>query len=158
VDWFLGTFQFNIDSQKRLAIPRCWRQDEPAENRFIVFPSRFESLQIVPAAAMADFLDQMRKVSFVSRGTYVQVGSIGGEMLDCRCDKQGRLTLTQELLDRAGIDGSVTLVGAVSTIQVWRPETWDRVRVDPEAGLDAMETIHGEPDELSKVLRKVIRE
>ena len=63
---------------------------------------------------------------------------------ECDIDKQGRLTIPQELKDYAGITKELITVGSNRVIEVWSKENWD-AELDPQTGelLDASEAAEG---------------
>lgn len=48
-----------------------------------------------------------------------------GNVLDCSCDKQGRVLIPKSLRDYAGIDKDIVLVGLVDHFEIWSQERWD---------------------------------
>ena len=48
-------------------------------------------------------------------------------------DKQGRITVPQELKDYAGIEKDLITVGSYNTIEVWSKEYW-KAEIDPDTG------------------------
>lgn len=53
-------------------------------------------------------------------------------------DKQGRITLTPSLIDYAGLDKDVLIVGMVNKIEIWNPTRLDEtdkqnLEIDPAA-------------------------
>ncbi len=58
----------------------------------------------------------------------------------CPCDKQGRINLPQKLLDYAGIEKEVTIIGVSTRFEIWAQEEWNRYKqgVMKEGGLEEM--------------------
>ena len=52
---------------------------------------------------------------------------------ECDVDKQGRLTIPQELKEYAGIEKELITVGSDKTIEVWSREHWED-ELDPDTG------------------------
>ena len=155
--WFLGEFEYTVDKQRRVAIPSNWRGDDPDANRFFLLPGRDRSLQLVPADTFLELLNRLRKVSFADSQAAVALATIGSMAQECNCDKQGRISMTQKLMDHAGIESKALLVGAVATAQIWNPETWEQKKIDSETGLDVIQKIQEKGDELGDVLRNVLK-
>ena len=63
---------------------------------------------------------------------------------ECDIDKQGRLTIPQELKVYAGIEKDLVTVGSNKVIEVWSKEYWDD-QLDPDSGelIDASEAAKG---------------
>lgn len=47
--------------------------------------------------------------------------------LICELDKQGRIPLTPNLLEAAGLKKDIVLVGANSKLEIWDAEEWDKM-------------------------------
>ena len=149
---YLGEFEFAVDAQRRLAIPSAWRGDGA---EFVLLPGREQSLQLVPAAAFQELLAKLRQVSFADAQAAVALATIGSMAVLCQPDKQGRISLTQKLMDHAGIRGNAMILGAVTTIQIWEPALWKKRRMDSQKGLDVIQTLQEKPDALGDVLGKL---
>ncbi|GAB6097280.1 division/cell wall cluster transcriptional repressor MraZ [Desulfatiferula olefinivorans] len=48
-----------------------------------------------------------------------------GNVLDCACDKQGRVLIPKNLRDYAGIDKDIMLVGLVDHFEIWSLDRWE---------------------------------
>ena len=146
---YLGEFVFAVDAQRRLAIPSAWRGDGAG---FVLLPGREQSLQLVPFAAFQELLAKLRQVSFADAQAAVALATIGSMAVLCQPDKQGRISLTQKLMDHAGISSGAVILGAVTTIQIWEPALWKKRRMDSQKGLDVIQTLQEKPDALGDVL------
>ena len=146
---YLGEFDFAVDAQRRLAIPSAWRGEGDS---FVLLPGREESLQLVPAAMFQELLAKLRQVSFADAQAAVALATIGSMAVLCQPDKQGRISLTQKLMEHAGIRSGAVLLGAVTTIQIWEPGRWNKRRMDSQKGLDVIQALQEKPDALGAVL------
>lgn len=52
--------------------------------------------------------------------------------LTCELDKQGRIPLTQALLDAAGLKKDIVLVGANSKLEIWDAEAWEQMNEEDD--------------------------
>jgi MraZ protein len=151
--WFLGEYENTVDGQRRISIPRAWRQEAPQKTRFFLLPGREKSLQLVPAETFQEMLVEMRKVSFADPQAAIALATIGSMAQECVCDRQGRISLTPKLLAHAGIEDRAVLLGSVTSIQIWRPETWEARRMDSESCLDVIQAVQERPDDFTQILR-----
>ncbi|MCF7855100.1 MAG: hypothetical protein K9N51_09905 [Candidatus Pacebacteria bacterium] len=155
--WFLGEYEYTVDGQRRVAIPSQWRQPDPRQNHFFLLPGRHGSVQAVPAPTFQELLDKLRKVSFADSQAAVALATIGSMAQECVCDKQGRISLTPKLMAHSNISDRALLLGAVTTIQIWRPETWAERQIDSDTGLDVIQQIQERGDDFTDILKKVTR-
>jgi len=154
--FFFGEYTHALDNQRRVAIPREWRS-KGDNDRFILFPGH-NTLMLVPYAAFRDFLAKARKVSLANRQAQEALARIGAKVQECLCDKQGRITISQRLLDLLGIKEEIVLVGAFSTIQLWHPDAWAQHRDSDDAYLDEVQKITESPDGLMELLKEFKKE
>ncbi|MFO7820710.1 MAG: hypothetical protein R6V56_01420 [Lentisphaeria bacterium] len=155
--WFLGEFEYTVDKQRRVAIPSNWRQAGEDENHFFLLPGRDQSLQLVPADTFLELLNRLRKVSFADSQASMALATVGSMAQECRCDKQGRISMSQRLMEHAAIENKALLVGAVATAQIWNPEVWQNKQIDSETGLDVIQKIQEKGDDLGDALRNVLK-
>lgn len=52
--------------------------------------------------------------------------------LVCELDKQGRIPLTANLLEAAGLVKDIVLVGANSKLEIWDAQEWDRINEEDD--------------------------
>ena len=138
LDRFFGKHEYTLDAQRRVTLPRGWRQDAPEANAFVLMAGPYRSLQLIPEDLFGELLRNVHpKLQFEDRSDYLTLGSIGENAEKLGCDKQGRLALSQSLLEYAGIKDRLLLIGAIERIQVWEPSGWEAYRMKPEQWLDA---------------------
>lgn len=152
---FTGEYEHALDPQRRIAIPTCWRQ-KGADNVFYLLPGRHGALQAIPAVAFQDLIHKARKVSFADPSASLALARLGSMAQECRCDKQGRIPVPQRLIEYAGLKDAVIMVGALTTIQLWTPEKWDKFRMADETVLDEIQKIGERTDSLADLLKDKI--
>lgn len=143
--YFSNEFEHSLDSQGRIAIPRQWRRKD-GENRFFLAPGRDNILLLIPFETFKDFLDKARRISFANAKMSLALARFGSKGQDCKCDKQGRVPIPQRLMDYAGLENHVVLVGAITHVQIWQPARWSGMQGDEESCFDILEEIGGSPD------------
>ena len=151
--FFAGEFEHALDAQRRIAIPRPWRDDDEG-GRFFLLPGRHRTLQLVPYAYFHEqLLDKAKKVSFADADAALALARLGSLAQECRCDKQGRIPLPQRLMEYAGLSDNAILVGALTTVQIWEPDAWRRMQTSDEQALDVIQKIGERPDDLMAILK-----
>jgi MraZ protein len=144
---YLGRHEYRVDTQRRIALPKTWRPESSSENRYFLLKGRSKSLQLVPGPVFLPFLQKLLNVSFANREASRALASFGEGTEEVCCDKQGRITLTPNMLEHSGIESQAVLVGAVTTIQIWNPESWEANRMDNDAYMDVLAGLHQPSDE-----------
>lgn len=149
---FTGEYEHALDSQRRIAIPTCWRH-KGADNVFFLLPGRHGALQAIPAVAFQELLLKARKVSFADSSASLALARLGAMAQECHCDKQGRIPIPQRLIEYAGLQDVVIMVGALTTVQLWSPEQWNKFRTADETVLDEIQKIGERSDSLIDLLK-----
>ena len=131
---FVGKYYNSIDSKSRLIIPAKFREDLGEE--CIIALSLDKCLTIYPMEEWNKFLNELDelpksnpKVRQLKRfyNTYAMKGDI---------DKQGRVTISQELITMAKIQKELVTMGSNKFIEVWSRESWDEQCIFDDEELD----------------------
>ena len=132
---FVGKFNNSIDSKSRLIVPAKFREE--LGGKCIIAKSLDECLTIYPVDEWQKLPESNPRTRRVKRHYFSSAA-------DCDVDKQGRLTIPQELKDYAGIDKELVTIGNNRTIEIWSKEVWD-AELDPETGelMSASEAAEG---------------
>lgn len=141
--FFCGEFEHSLDSQGRVSIPSEWRR-KSGETRLILFPGREKDLLLLPFESFKDFLNAARKAAFASKSAQEALAHIGSRVRDCRCDKQGRIKIDRELLDRVGIADQIKMVGAFTHIKLCSPHLWSKEPANDDVYLDEFQKMIGD--------------
>ncbi len=119
-------YEHQIDAQKRVTIPSQFRKNFEKEICVMLSPDADapclylyseEEWQRVCAQVQGKAIDaHSRRVQryLNSRATFADI------------DKAGRLTLTNEQLEFAGIGEIACLVKNTSHVEIWSPENWEK--------------------------------
>jgi len=149
--FFFGEYEHSVDSQRRVAIPKNWR--EKGESSKFVLLRGHDAIQLIPSETFRDIFEKLKKVSFANKEASRALAQLGSQGQECECDSQGRISISQRLMEYAGINDQVVLVGALSTGQIWAKEKWDRERGSDENLLDIIQKITERPDDLAEILK-----
>ncbi len=155
--FLVGEYQHTIDNQRRTAIPSSWR-NKKEKTTFFLFPGRNATLQLIPRATFKSFLEKVKKISFANAKAGLALAQIGAKAQECSCDKQGRIQISQKLLNHTKWDikkdSSVVLVGAFSHIQLFSKTAWETSQISDEDCLDQIQAIHENDDgDIMKLLQ-----
>ncbi|MBI3732274.1 MAG: division/cell wall cluster transcriptional repressor MraZ [Chloroflexi bacterium] len=118
---FVGEHEHTIDGKGRLTVPQSFRELLSGKLYitrgldgclFILRPREFDALR---AKILAIPISQAEGRSFS------RMFSSGAQ---CEVDKQGRILVPSGLLEYAGINGTVIVVGVLSRVEVWAKNRW----------------------------------
>ena len=129
---FVGTFQHSVDEKKRVAIPAKWRAAASGAREFYVLPHPKGHLLVLPEAEMDTMIDKAESISIGAYDQRDTVRLIAGNTYATPCDAQGRISLPEDLMRRAGIAGDAVLVGVLRGFEIWSPSRLAEVTKNTE--------------------------
>lgn len=137
---FMGTFYNSIDSKNRMIVPQKHR--EQLGGRCVLTKGLDQCLYIY---SMEDWEKQMEKISQLPESDpkiRAFIRHYCANATECEFDKQGRTVIPAELRAYAGIDKELVTMGAMSKIEVWSKDVWDKPdndsKMDTEDFADAL--------------------
>lgn len=116
---FFGEYSHNIDEKGRLALPARWR--EQLGSRVVVTRGMEPCLFVFAAAKFETFLNEINTVGMTAADARGLSRFFTSKATDDELDKQGRVSLPQNLRDFANLNGEVMVIGAYDHIELWNP-------------------------------------
>ena len=128
---FLSSFENKIDKKGRVSVPANFRShlNSLGYNGFVSYPS-FNHI-----ALEACTQDRIEKLSnaidslnpFEEKRDYFAT-SVLSESENLQFDTEGRVSISEKLLDHAKIKSNVLFVGLGKTFQIWDPENFHKFK------------------------------
>ena len=129
---FLSSYENKLDKKGRVSVPATFRSHLSSQgySGFVSYPSFNHS------ALEACSQDRIEKLSntidslnpFEEKRDYFAT-SILSESVNLQFDTEGRVSLTEKLLDHAKIKNSILFVGLGKTFQLWEPKMFEKFKV-----------------------------
>lgn len=117
---FAGTHTPKLDDKGRLFLPAKFR--EQMKEGLVITRGQDRSLEMRTAADFEDFSARLRDSTDQRRRAYNRMlFALLSEQIP---DKQGRITLTPELRDYAGLERECVVIGVRNKLEIWKPDTW----------------------------------
>ncbi len=118
-----GEYYHNIDDKSRLIIPQKLRED--LGDTFVVFPDRTGCLLVMSETEWAFFYERLlakskekdNNIRVLARLYFPKVRNVSP-------DKQGRIPLTAELKEAAGLSRNVAIIGVGNRVELWDADHW----------------------------------
>jgi MraZ protein len=151
--FFLGEFSHSLDSQRRVAIPKIWRKERGA-TVFYLLPGRRKTIQVIPEKTFSEMMSKTKKISFADASASLALARLGRMAQECKCDPQGRIQVSQNLAEYAGIKDFAILVGAINVIQIWADENWKKSGGSDDEILDIIQKIGERPEDIFSSLKE----
>ena len=127
---FIGEFRHNLDDKGRLTIPSAWRPDKDGDdNYFLALPSVEEGASAYVTVYPPKMIQRLEeRISQISMGD-VEGQRMVAELMSMAhsfsCDKQGRMSLSDKLVNHAQIKKSTVLLGKMSTFSIYSEELYN---------------------------------
>jgi len=120
---FVGEFVHSLDPKRRLTIPSVWRSQIGVPAGVIVMPDYTSPcLTVFPAGQMAHRYEALRQQAMSNERARKFMRMLGRSSELLPWDTQGRIRIKDWLLEFAGLEDSVTMIGAWDHIELWQAE------------------------------------
>ena len=127
---FLSSYENKIDKKGRISVPAAFRShlSSMGYNGFISYPSfnhpALEACSQDRIERLSNTIDTLNP--FEEKRDFFAT-SILSESENLQFDTEGRVTLSNKLLNHAKIQSSVLFVGLGKTFQIWEPKNFEKL-------------------------------
>jgi len=142
VTGFLGRFEYQLDQKGRVSLPAEYRR-KVADARFVLLQWESTHLTLFPEDVWAGVRERMLALRRDRRDLTDLLRDVTSRATDVEPDKQGRILIPGWLKEKAKLEGSVLLVGAMDRIEIWNPELFRGREEDLAADARRAEELHG---------------
>ena len=128
---FLSSFENKIDKKGRVSVPASFRSylNSLGYNGFIGYPSfnnpALEGCSQDRIEKLSNTIDSLNP--FEEKRDYFATSVLSGSE-NFQFDPEGRVSITQKLLNHANIKNSVLFVGLGKTFQIWEPRSFEKFK------------------------------
>ncbi len=139
---FFGQYSYSIDTKGRVNVPAKFRQvlSDDNDKTFIITRGEERCVWVYPLVVWQEIEQGLRKLSAISPNNRHFIRKTTRYASIVQYDSQGRIMLTKPLIDYAGLDKEVFIIGALNKLEIWNPETLDKVDSN-DTNIDA-NTLH----------------
>ena len=129
---FISSFENKIDKKGRVSVPASFRSylNSLGYNGFIGYPSfnspALEGCSQDRIEKLSNTIDSLNP--FEEKRDYFAT-SVLSESENLQFDPEGRVSITQKLLDHAKIKNSILFVGLGKTFQIWEPKNFEKFKI-----------------------------
>ena len=129
---FLSSFENKIDKKGRVSVPATFRShlNSMGYNGFISYPSfnhsALEACSQERIEKLSNTIDSLNP--FEEKRDFFAT-SILSESENLQFDTEGRVSLSNKLLNHAKIKNNVLFVGLGKTFQIWEPKTFEKFKI-----------------------------
>jgi MraZ protein len=120
---FRGHYEQRLDAKHRLSVPAGFRAS--FADGLVLLGWLDPCVSIWTPGAMESFEDRvLGELNPITSRARKLTGFFAGGAFDAQLDSAGRVTLNQSLLDHAGIETEVIVVGMRDHVEVWDRAGW----------------------------------
>jgi transcriptional regulator MraZ len=148
---FRGATKVTLDAKGRLAIPSRHRERlmSRSDGHLVVTVDQDRCLLIYPLADWEEIERKLVRLPSLNKRTRSLTRLMVGYATELDLDGHGRILLTRELREYAGLDRQAMLVGQGAKFELWDEERWNARRDEWLAGNEGDQA--GLPQELESL-------
>ena len=125
MDLFVSSYFNKIDKKGRVSIPSSFRNALPKSNRneIILYKSiKTPSIEGCGAGRLEEIAKRINNLDFFSQDYDDFSTSIFSEIISTTIDKEGRISIPDDLKDHANIKTEAAFFGQGHFFQIWEPK------------------------------------
>ncbi|MDX6286760.1 MAG: transcriptional regulator MraZ [Frankiales bacterium] len=127
---FLGTHHPRLDEKGRLFLPARYRED--LAGGLVITKGQEHCLYVFTAEEFTRRAELLQAASINAKAARDYSRMFFSSASDEVPDKQGRVTIPQDLRAYAGLQRDCAVIGANTRIEVWDAATWERYAAEQE--------------------------
>ncbi|MDP4174852.1 MAG: division/cell wall cluster transcriptional repressor MraZ [Bacteroidota bacterium] len=125
---FIGSFTYSIDSKGRVSIPAKLRKyvKPEANDTFVMTRGVEKCIVVYPLDQWKELMDtKLANLNEFNKKEAMFIRAFLQRASEDTLDSQSRLLIPQNLIEYAGIEKEVFILGAIKKIEIWNPVIYD---------------------------------
>ena len=121
---FTGEFSYTVDAKGRVNIPSKFRKVLSVDNEdtFVITRGMDPCVWVYPIVVWQNIENDLKNLSSLSAINRTFVRNTVRYATPLTYDGQGRIQLTNNLINYAGLDKTTLIIGMVNKIEIWNPQ------------------------------------
>ncbi len=130
IGMFMGEFVHNMDKKGRVTMPAKFR--ETLDGDFVITRGLDNCLFLYPIEEWKILESKLKELPITSKNarSFTRFFFSGADQSNL--DKQGRISLPQNLRDYADLNKEIVIIGLANRIELWSKEKWDEFMIEAE--------------------------
>ena len=120
---FIGEYHHTIDEKGRIIIPAKFR--DSLGEQFIITRGIENCLFVYSLENWAKITDKLTSLPFTKKDARTFSRFFLSGATDVELDKQGRVNVSQPLIDYANLSKDCVIIGTGDRLEIWSQESWD---------------------------------
>lgn len=138
----MGEYKNSIDIKSRMIIPAKFRDE--LIPKCILTKGLDNCLYIYPMEEWKKFQDKLSTLPVSDAKARAFVRYFYGSAVECEIDKQGRMTIPQNLKEYAKIEKELVTLGVMNKVEIWCKDEYENAengeKLEPSEFAEQMET------------------
>ena len=129
---FLSSYENKIDKKGRVSVPATFRShlNSMGYNGFISYPSfNYSALEACSQDRLEKLSNTIDSLNPFEEKRDFFATSILSESENMQFDTEGRVSLSDKLLNHAKIKNNILFVGLGKTFQIWEPTNFEKFKI-----------------------------
>jgi len=129
---FLSNYENKIDKKGRVSVPASFRSylSSLGYNGFIAYPSfNHEALEACSEDRIEKLSNTIDSLNPFEEKRDFFATSILSECISLQFDSEGRVLISEKLLNHAKMKNNILFVGLGKTFQIWEPKSFEKFKV-----------------------------
>ena len=125
---FIGSFKYSVDSKGRVSIPAKLRKNltPEANDTFILTRGTAQCIDVYPMDNWKELAaNKLNQLNSFDPKEAMFIRMFLQEAAEDKLDAQSRLLIPKTLIEYAGIEKEIFILGAVKKIEFWNPEKYE---------------------------------
>lgn len=119
---FMGEYHHSIDEKGRVVIPTKFRLE--LKENFVIAKGLEKCLYIYSNDEWNKIVEKLDTLPFTKKDARTFIRTFFSGASSCELDKQGRINIASPLIDYAGLDHELVIIGAMDRVEIWDKDTW----------------------------------
>ncbi|MEM8908551.1 MAG: division/cell wall cluster transcriptional repressor MraZ [Bacteroidota bacterium] len=118
-----GTFERNLDDKQRLLVPKAVKKTLDS-NQFFITPGCDNCLELHNEQSIRERAREAEQSPAASRDRKSFARLFFAQAESCELDSQNRIRLPQRLIDWAGLESRLVILGVGANWEIWNEGNW----------------------------------
>lgn len=119
---FIGEYNHNIDTKGRIIIPSRFRDE--LNDTFIITRGLDKCLFVYPKQEWDKLVNTIKSLPFTKKKNRDFQRFFLSGATECEIDKQGRVNISNSLVNYAKIEKECVVVGVNERLEIWSQDEW----------------------------------
>ncbi len=120
---FENSYVHSLDQKNRVFVPAEYRNELGTEFVVCTPPGSKNCIVVYPTSEWDKYFENLRQVCSGSDLALVERIANSTKKRTV-ADKQGRITLSQDFCEKAGLEKEALIMGVGNRVEIWNPDTW----------------------------------